>query len=150
VSEKVEDVKDDAQDAKAEAVDVPENIEKILDAISELTVLELSKLVKAMEDKFGVSAQSAMAMPMAGMMMPGAGGEAEVEEKTSFDVVLKDFGSAKIKVIKVVRELTSLSLKEAKTLVESAPTNLKEGVTQDEADAVKTAIEEAGGVIEIT
>ncbi len=148
-----EEVKEEtkAEEPKAEAsADVPENLKKIIDAISELTVLEVSKLVSAMEDTFGVSAQAAVAMPMGGMMPAGgaAGGDAE-EEKSNFDVVLKDFGSAKIKVIKVVRELTSLSLKEAKSLVEGVPATIKEGLAKDEADAAKSAIEEAGGVVEL-
>ena len=154
VQEKAEDAgqeKDEVQQEGGESVDLPKNLADILDKISKLTVLEVSKLVKGMEDKFGVSAQAAVAMP-AGMMAgvgAGAGGEAEAEEKTSFDVVLKDFGSAKIKVIKIVREITSLSLKDAKALVEGVPANIKEGVNRDEADKIKAALEEAGGVAEI-
>ncbi|MFC1479058.1 50S ribosomal protein L7/L12 [Planctomycetota bacterium] len=129
-------------------MDVPKKLQKIIDSISELTVLEASTLVKAMEEAFGVSAQAAVAMPM-GMVAGGEGGGAEEEEKTTFDVELKDFGSAKIKVIKVVREATSLSLKEAKTLVEAAPTKIKEGMSRDDAEDLKTQIEEVGGTVEI-
>lgn len=131
------------------AVELPENLAKILDAISELSVLEVSKLVKGMEEKFGVSASAAMAMP-AGMMMGGAaGGAAEEAEQTAFDVVLKDMGSAKIKVIKAVREITGLSLKEAKEMVEGTPSNVKEGVAKEEAETLKAQLEEAGATVEI-
>jgi len=106
--------------------------EQILEAIEKMTVLELSELVKAMEDKFGVSASAPVAMAA----MPAAGGAAAAaEEKTEFDVVLESFEAAdKIKVIKVVREVTGLGLKEAKDLVEGAPKALKEGVAKDDAD----------------
>ena len=134
-----------------ETADVPEKLQKIIDSISELTVLEVSALVKAMEEKFGVSAQAAVAMPMG---MAGGGGEGggaeQAEEKTAFDVELKDFGSAKIKVIKAVREATSLSLKEAKTLVESAPAKIKEGISKEDAEELKNQLEEVGGTVEIT
>jgi large subunit ribosomal protein L7/L12 len=122
-------------------------IEKIVDSIGGLTAIELSELKTALEDKFGVTA----AAPAMGMMMaaPAAGGAAEVEEKTSFDVVLTGSGETKLQVIKVVRELTGLGLKEAKDLVDGAPQPLKQGVTKDEADAIKAQVAEAGGTVEI-
>jgi len=148
--EEKEAAKEDREESTESAAgDLPEKLQKIVDAVSELTVLEVSKLVKAMEERFGVSAQAAVAMPV-GMMPAGeAAEEKPAEEKTSFDVELKDFGSAKIKVIKVVREATSLSLKEAKSLVESAPAKIKEGVSREEAEELKKQIEEVGGTVEI-
>jgi large subunit ribosomal protein L7/L12 len=117
----------------------------IIDIVKEMTVLELADLVKAFEEEFGVSA----AAPVAAAA-PGAGGAEEAaEEKTDFDVVLASFGSAKVGVIKVVREITGLGLKEAKELVESAPKPVKEGVNKDEADALKAKLEEAGATVEI-
>lgn len=121
-------------------------IQGILDQIKTFTILQVNELVEGLEDEFGVSA----AMPMmAGPAAGVAGADAEAEEKTDFDAVLTSYGENKIKVIKVVRELTGLGLKEAKDLVESAPKALKEGVQKDEADKVKAAIEEVGGVVEI-
>ena len=124
------------------------NREDIIKAIEEMPALELSQLVKDLEEKFGVSAAApAMAMPM---MMPGAGAAAAAEdEKTEFDVILVDFGAKKIDVIKVVREITGLGLKEAKELVDNPPKPLKEGVSKEEAAAIKAQIEGAGGTIEI-
>ncbi|MGB3410286.1 MAG: 50S ribosomal protein L7/L12 [Microthrixaceae bacterium] len=120
--------------------------EEILDSIASLTVLELSELLKAFEERFGVTA----AAPVAVAAAPAAGGAAEeAEEKTSFDVVLADAGDKKIQVIKEVRGLTSLGLKEAKDLVESAPKAVLEGVSKDEAEKAKEAIEGAGGKVEI-
>jgi large subunit ribosomal protein L7/L12 len=122
-------------------------IEKIVDSIGALTAIELSELKTALEDKFGVTA----AAPAMGMMMaaPAAGAAAEVEEKTSFDVVLTAAGDAKLQVIKVVRELTGLGLKEAKDLVDGAPQPLKQGVSKDDADSIKKQVEEAGGKVEV-
>jgi large subunit ribosomal protein L7/L12 len=123
-------------------------VEEIVEKIAGMTVLELSDLKKALEEKFDVTA----AAPMAGMMMApaaGGGGEAAAEEKTSFDVVLSEIGGAKLQVIKVVRELTGLGLKEAKDVVDAAPGPIKQGVNRDEADKIKAAIEEAGGKVEI-
>ncbi len=123
-------------------------IAEIVDKISGLTALELSELKTALEDKFGVTA----AAPMGGMMMMPAGGGTDAgaaEEKTSFDVVLTEAGQAKLQVIKVVRELTGLGLKEAKDVVDAAPKAVKEGVSQDEANKIKAAIEEAGGKVEL-
>jgi len=125
------------------------NQQQVIDYIKGISVLELSQLVKALEEELGVSAAAAMPMAMPGMAMPGAGGAAPAEEKTEFDVTLTDVGSDKIKVIKVVREVTSLGLKEAKDLVESAPKSIKEGVTKDEADALKKKFDEVGAKVEI-
>ena len=122
-------------------------VEEIVEKIAGMTVLELSDLKKALEEKFDVTA----AAPMAGMMMaaPAGGGEAVAEEKTSFDVILSEIGGAKLQVIKAVRELTGLGLKEAKDVVDGAPGPIKQGVNRDEADSIKAAIEEAGGKVEI-
>ena len=124
-------------------------IEKMMDEIKGMTVLELNELVKALEDEFGVSAAAAAPVMMAGAV-PGvaAGGEA-AEEKTDFDVVLNSIGDKKINVIKAVREVTSLGLKEAKELVESAPAKIKEGVNKEEAEEIKKKFEEAGAQVEI-
>jgi len=130
-----------------EATETKEFSEKtkgILDQIETMTILEVNELVEGLEEKFGVSA----AMPMMAGPMAGAP-EAAAEEKTDFDAVLTSFGDNKIKVIKAVREITGLGLKEAKDLVEGVPKPLKEGVQKDEADKVKATIEEAGGVVEI-
>jgi len=118
----------------------------ILDAISNMTVLEVVDLVKAMEEKFGVSA----AVAAVAAAPAGAGGAAAAEEEqTEFDVILSSFGANKVGVIKVVRALTGLGLKEAKDLVESAPTTVKEGVGKDEAADVKKQLEEAGAAVEV-
>jgi len=121
--------------------------EDFIQQIDQLTVLELNSLVKALEDHYGVSAAAAaVAAPAAG---GGAAAAAPVEEKTEFDVVLKAAGEKKINVIKAVREVTSLGLKEAKDLVESAPATVKEGVSKEEAESIKKKFEEAGATIEI-
>ena len=121
--------------------------EEFIQQIDQLTVLELNNLVKALEEHYGVSAAAAaMAAPAAG---GGAAAAAVVEEKTEFDVVLKAAGEKKINVIKAVREVTSLGLKEAKDLVESAPATVKEAVSKDEAESIKKKFEEAGATIEI-
>src|SRR5688572_15079444 len=120
--------------------------EDFIKQIDEMTVLELNNLVKALEDHYGVSAAAAaVAAPAGG----GAAAAAPVEEKTEFDVVLKAAGEKKINVIKAVREVTSLGLKEAKDLVESAPATVKEGVSKEEAESIKKKFEEAGAAIEI-
>ena len=123
------------------------NQQQVIDYIKGISVLELSQLVKALESELGVSA--AAAMPMA---MPGGGGAAAapVEEKTEFNVTLTEAGGDKIKVIKVVREVTSLGLKEAKDLVESAPKPIKEGVPKDEAEAIKKKFDEVGAKVSIS
>jgi len=122
-------------------------LEKMMDEIKGMTVLELNELVKALEDEFGVSAAAAAPMMMAGAI-PGAAAE-QAEEQTEFDVILTTIGDKKINVIKVVREVTSLGLKEAKDLVESAPTKVKEGVNKEEAEEVKKKFEDAGAQMEI-
>lgn len=117
----------------------------MLEAIENMTVLELSELVKAIEERFGVSA----AAPVAMAAMPGAPVAAEEAEQTEFDVILTSSGDKKIQVIKVVREITGLGLKEAKGLVDEAPKAVKEAVSKDEAEEIKNKIEEVGGVVEI-
>lgn len=123
-----------------------EKLEKIIQEIESLTVLELADLVKQLEEKFGVKAQAVVAAPVSA---GGAGGEAKAEEKTSFDVVLTAAGEQKIQVIKVVRDLTGLGLKEAKDLVEAAPKPVKQGVTKEEAEKIKQQLEEVGATVEI-
>ncbi len=120
-------------------------VAELIDQIDKLTVLELADLVKQLEEKYGVSA----AAPVAMMAGPAAGAAAPAAEKTEFDVILAEAGAEKIKVIKAVRELTSLGLTEAKAFVESAPKAVKEGVTKDEAESVKKKLEEAGAKVEI-
>ena len=117
--------------------------DEIIDALKEMTLLEASELVKAIEDTFGVSAAAAA------VAAPAAGAAAAEEEKTEFDVVLKSAGANKIAVIKVVRALTGLGLKEAKELVDGAPKNLKEGVSKDEAEKIKAKFAEVGATVEI-
>ena len=125
-----------------------EKIEKLIEEVKVLTVLELSELVKALEEEFGVSAAAPMAV--AAVPMGGAAAAAPVEEeKTEFEVVLKEIGSEKIKVIKVVRELTGLGLKEAKDLVDGAPKTVKENVTKDEAAQMEAKFKEVGATVEI-
>ena len=125
------------------------NQQQVIDYIKGISVLELSQLVKALEEELGVSAAAAMPMMMPGMMAGGAPGAAAVEEKTEFDVVLTEVGEKKINVIKAVREVTSLGLKEAKDLVEGAPKPVKEAVAKDEAEAIKKKFEEVGATVEI-
>jgi len=121
--------------------------EDVVKFIEEMTVLELSALIKEMEDKFGVSAAAPV---MAAVAAPGAAaGAGPVEEKTEFDVILTGFGAEKIQVIKVVRAITNLGLKEAKDLVEGVPKPIKEGASKDEAADIKKKIEEVGGTVEI-
>ena len=124
-------------------IKVSKKIEDILKTVEEMTVLELSDLVKAIEDKFEVSAQSMMAAA------PAAGGAAPVEEQTEFDVVLKSAGQKKIQVIKVVRSITSLGLKEAKELVDKAPNAVKEKISKEEAEDAKKQLEDAGAEVEV-
>ena len=118
------------------------NIEQIIEAIKAMTVLELNELVKACEEEFGVSAAAPVAVA-------GAVAGAAEEEQTEFTVVLAEAGAEKIKVIKAVRELTGLGLKEAKALVDGAPANVKEGVEKAEAEAIKTQLEEVGAKVEL-
>jgi large subunit ribosomal protein L7/L12 len=121
------------------------NKEEVLDAIAEMSVLDLSDLIKDMEEKFGVSASAAVAVAAA----PAADGGAEAEEKDEFDVILTSFGDKKVAVIKAVRAITGLGLKEAKDLVESAPVPVKEAVAKAEAEDFKKQIEEAGASVEL-
>jgi large subunit ribosomal protein L7/L12 len=124
------------------------NMDEMISQIEQMTVLELSQLVKALEERFGVTAAAPMmaAAPAAG---GGAAAAEPVEEQTEFDVILTDIGPNKVQVIKAVRELTSLGLKEAKDLVEAAPKAVKEGVAKDEAEAAKTKLEEAGAKAQV-
>jgi len=119
---------------------------EILDAIAGMTVLELSEMIKEMEEKFGVSAAAAVAAAPAG---GGAAPAAAVEEKTEFDVILTEFGANKVNVIKAVREITGLGLKEAKDLVDGAPKPVKEGIAKADAEAAKKKLEEAGAKADI-
>ena len=124
------------------------DMDKILSAIEEMTVLELSELVKKLEEKFGVSAAAPMAVAAAAGPAAGAAA-AEEEEQTEFNVILKEFGSEKIKVIKEVRALTGLGLKEAKAVVDGAPGPIKEGVDKEEAEKIKAKLTEVGATVEI-
>ena len=117
---------------------------QIIEAIKEMSVLELNELVKACEEEFGVSAAAGVAVVAA-----GGAGAAEAEEQSEFTVVLKEIGSEKIKVIKAVREITGLGLKEARALVDGAPSNVKEDVEKAEAEAIKSQLEEVGAVVEL-
>ena len=127
-------------------MDLDKKLTNIIEAIEKLNVSELSQLVKALEEKFGVSAAPAMmAMPMAGGVQGGEAGE----EKTTVDVILKDGGQAKVQVIKVVKEITGLGLKEAKDLVDAAPKAIKQGLKPEEAEQIKKQLEEAGAIVEI-
>ena len=119
--------------------------QQILDAISDMTVMEVVDLVSAMEEKFGVSAAAAVVAPVAA----DTGGGEQTEEQTEFTVVLASFGEKKIDVIKAVRALTGMQLKDAKKLVDDAPSTLKEGVTKEEADETKATLEEAGATVEV-
>ena len=125
------------------------NQQQVIDYIKGISVLELSQLVKALESELGVSAAAAMPMAMPGMAAGGGGAAAPAEEKTEFTVTLTDIGTNKINVIKVVREITALGLKEAKDLVESAPKPIKEGVNKDEAATIKKKFEEVGAKVEV-
>ena len=135
---------------KTEKKEAKMSIDEIIDALGSMTVLELSELVKALEEKFGVTAAAPMVAVGA---VPGAAAAAaavaEEEEKTEFDVILKDFGAQKIQVIKAVRELTDLGLRESKELVEGVPSPVKHGVNKEEAEQAKAKLEEAGAVVEI-
>jgi large subunit ribosomal protein L7/L12 len=126
-----------------------DKVQKILDEIKELSLLEASQLVKALEEAFGVSAAAAAPVVVAGGAGGGGAAAAPAEEKTEFTVVLTNVGSNKINTIKVVREVTSLGLKEAKDLVDGAPKTLKEGVSKDEAEAIKKKFADAGAAVEL-
>ena len=133
-----------ADEVNKELPKLSDNAQKVIEMVEKMTVLELAELVKVMEDKFGVSA----AAPMAVAAAPAAAAE-EVVEKSVFNIVLKDAGSNKIGVIKVVRDITELGLKEAKDLVEAAPQTVKEGVKKEDAEAFKAQFEEAGAKVEL-
>lgn len=126
-------------------VEVPAKFKEIVGTIEKMSVLDLSELVKVLEEKFGVSA----AAPVMMGAMPAAGAEAAVEEKTEFDVELKSAGAQKISVIKVVREVTGLGLKEAKDLVDGAPKIVKEKIKKEDAEAIKKKLEDAGATVEM-
>ncbi len=142
-----EQVKEEKQEEKKEDIKLSPKSEEIVKNIEEMSVLELSNLVKVLEDKFGVSA----AMPMAAVAAaPGAAGAAPAaEEKTSFTVVLAAVGDKKIQVIKEIRAITSLGLKEAKDLVDSAPKPVKENISKEEAEEIKKKLEEQGATVEL-
>ncbi len=126
--------------------------DEILEAIKQMNVMELADMVKSLEDEFGISAAAPVAVaaaPAAGGASADGGGAAAAEEQSEFEVNLKEIGPNKINVIKAVREVTSLGLREAKELVESAPAAIKEGVAKDEADQIKSKLEEAGAAVEI-
>ncbi|MGB5707825.1 MAG: 50S ribosomal protein L7/L12 [Arenicellales bacterium] len=125
------------------------NKEEILDAIAEMSVLDLSEMIKDMEEKFGVSASAAVAVAAGPAAAGGDAGAAAAEEKDEFDVILTAFGDKKVGVIKAVRAITGLGLKEAKDLVEGVPSPVKEGATKDEAEELKKKLEEAGGSAEL-
>lgn len=130
-------------------VEMTPKMESLVKEIKEMTVLELSQLVKVLEEEFGVSAQAAVAMPMAGAVAAGGDAAGGAAEKTDFDVVLTAAGDKKIQVIKEVRGITGLGLKEAKDLVDGAPKTIKEGVAKEEAEEMKTKLEAAGATIEL-
>ncbi len=131
---------------KEEKVELTDKMKSVMDTIEKMTVMELADLVKALEDKFGVQAQAPMAMQAAAAVGPAA---APAEEKSTFTVVLANAGSSKIQVIKELRTLTSLGLKEAKDLVDGAPKTIKESATKEEADKIKKQLEAAGAKIEL-
>jgi len=134
---------------KAAVKEVKMTTDDIIDALSSMTVLELSELVKALEEKFGVSAAVPMVAVGAAPIGAGVATAPAEEEKTEFDVILKDFGAQKIQVIKAVRELTDLGLRESKDLVEGVPSPVKQGASKEEAEAAKAKLEEAGAAVEI-
>lgn len=136
------------QSKKEKTKELSKKAEEILKSIESLTVLELSHLVTALEEKFGISAQVPMAVA-GGVAAPGGAPAAAAEEKTTFTVVLATVGTNKIQVIKVIRELTNLGLKEAKDLVEAAPKPVKEGVSKEEAQTIKKKLEETGATVEL-
>ena len=137
----------EAKPAKKSAKSTNGSVDSLLQTIEKMTVLELSELVKAIEDRFGVTAQAPVAVAAAGPAAPGAAEAAE--EQTEFDVVLQAVGDKKIQVIKVVRAITSLGLKEAKDVVDGAPNSVKDGVSKDEAEDIKKQLEEVGATVEI-
>ena len=146
---KEKEKKEKVEKVEKKDVKLSKDAEQLLGKIEKMSVLELSDLVKALEDKFGVSAAAPVAVAVAGAPAAGEAGSDEAQEKTSFDVVITSFGSNKISVIKEVRSVTGLGLKEAKDLVDGLPKPLKEGVSKDDADKIKQALEAAGATIEV-
>ena len=145
-----EETKGEEKHAKKSADGLAGKLAKILEAIEQLTVLELAQLVKALEEKFGVSAQAAVAVQASGAAQAaGAGVQAPAEEKTAFQVILANAGDKKIQVIKEIRAVTNLGLKEAKDLVESAPKPIKDNASKEEAAKIKATLEAAGAKVEI-
>ena len=143
---KPDEAKDEKKEEETKEVEVPAKFKSLVEEIEKMSVLDLAELVKILEDKFGVSA----AAPVAAVAAAGAGGEEEKEEeKDAFNVELTDAGGTKIAVIKVVREVTELGLKEAKDLVDNAPKVVKENVKKEEAEEIKKKVEEAGGKAEL-
>lgn len=136
-------------ETKEVKVELTEKMKSVMQTIEGMTVLELADLVKALEDKFGVQAAAAVAMPMAGGAAAGGAAPAAAEEKSTFNVVLANAGANKIQVIKELRAITSLGLKEAKDMVDGAPKTIKEGATKEEADKIKKQLEAAGAKIEL-
>ena len=124
-------------------------VDTVFEQLGSMSVLELVELKKKIEDEWGITAAAPVAVAAPGAVAPGGDGAAAAEEKTSFDVVLNEAGGQKIQVIKVVRAITGLGLKEAKDLVDSAPKAVKEGVTQEEADSIKSQLEDAGASVEL-
>lgn len=139
-----EETKTNGDAEKKEEVSLSADAQKVMDMVEKMTVLELADLVKAMEEKFGVSAAAPVAVAAA-----GAGAEEAAEEKDSFNVVLQSAGDQKINVIKAVREMTDLGLKEAKDLVDGAPQTVKEDVKKEDAEEMKAKLEEAGATVEL-
>ncbi len=131
---------------EASTIELTPELEEIFQKLDGLTIGQASKFVKALEERWGVSAAAPAAVAMAA---PAGGGEEEAEEKTAFDVMLKEIGDKKIQVIKVVRAATGLGLKEAKELVDTAPSRIKEGISKDDAEKMKKDLEEAGAVVEL-
>ncbi|MCH8903596.1 MAG: 50S ribosomal protein L7/L12 [Bacteroidetes bacterium] len=145
----VEEKKETKKATKVKKADSGSKVAEIIESVKNMTVMELSELVKTLEEEFGVTAAAPMAMAMPAAGGGGAAAEAEVEEQTEFDVVLTSFGSNKIQVIKVVRTLTGLGLKEAKDLVDEAPSTVKEGIAKDEAVKVQKELEDVGATAEL-
>ena len=148
-AEVAESKKEGDNETKKEGKPISEKLQAILKSIEELTVLELADLVKALEEKFGVSAAAAVAVAAPGAAQQAGAAKGDAEEKTSFTVVLASAGSKKIQVIKELRALTNLGLKEAKDLVEGAPKTIKEDAAKEEAEKMKKALEEQGASVEI-
>jgi large subunit ribosomal protein L7/L12 len=144
MSEEKKDVAVEASAEEKKEVEVPKKFKSLVEEIEKMSVLDLAELVSILEDKFGVSAAAPM---MVAGGAPAAGGEEAAEEKTAFDVEITEAGGTKIAVIKVVRELTEMGLKDAKDLVDAAPKMIKEGVSKEDAEAAKKKLEEAGATV---